>query len=522
MPDEITAEELSKKLKSISVAEFFEKNRHLLGFDSKRKALLTCVKECVDNSLDATEDISVLPEINVWVKDKGEGRYKITVEDNGSGIVKEKIPDAFGSLLYGSKFHTLKQQRGQQGIGVSASVLYGQLTIGTPAVIISRISEKKPAYLYQIMIDVARNQPDILKEESVNDFKQLHGTRVEIEMEGEYLSKGTQSIYEYLKRTSIINPHAKIVFYAPDKQKFVFKRTTNKLPKPAKEIKPHPHGLELGILQRLLQKTTAKSLLSFLTKELSRVGATTAKEICKLAKLNLSEKPQKLDTENVRRLLKAMQSLKLMRPPLDCLSPIGTTELEKSIEQELKPEFVYVITRPTSVYRGLPFLVQAAVAYGGEIKSFSALRFANKVPLSFQKSSCVITQAISEMDWRRYGLSQPSGKGAPEGPLAVLVHVGSVWVPFASEGKQAVASYPIIKKEIKLALMECARQLQSYLRRRYKEKRGKERLNLFLKYAPEVSNALSGLTGEDKEKIHTLIKKMVKGEEKNEDKGEAD
>ena len=122
-PKNTKAQEMAKKHRDISVAEFFEKNRHLLGFDNARKALLTCVKEAVDNSLDACEEAGILPEIQVELIDMGNNRFRVIVEDNGPGIIRAQIPKVFAKLLYGSKFHRLKQSRGQQGIGISASVM---------------------------------------------------------------------------------------------------------------------------------------------------------------------------------------------------------------------------------------------------------------------------------------------------------------------------------------------------------------------------------------------------------------
>jgi DNA topoisomerase VI subunit B len=131
-----TAEGMAAKQRDISVSEFFAKNRHLLGFDNPRKALLTAVKEAVDNSLDACEEAGILPEIWVHMEQTGENRFKLAVQDNGPGIVKKQIPLIFGKLLYGSKFHRLRMSRGQQGIGISAAGMYGMLTTGKPVKII--------------------------------------------------------------------------------------------------------------------------------------------------------------------------------------------------------------------------------------------------------------------------------------------------------------------------------------------------------------------------------------------------
>ena len=159
-----SAEELAKKQRDISIAEFFEKNRHLLGFDNPRKALLTGVKEAVDNALDACEEARILPEISVELVQLSETRFRMVVEDNGPGIVKAQVPKIFAKLLYGSKFHKLSQSRGQQGIGISAVLLYGQLTTGKAMHVYSRISPKHDAHYYEIHIDTQKNEPIIDKE----------------------------------------------------------------------------------------------------------------------------------------------------------------------------------------------------------------------------------------------------------------------------------------------------------------------------------------------------------------------
>jgi DNA topoisomerase-6 subunit B len=241
-PKKPIAHELAKKQREISVAEFFEKNRHLLGFDNKRKALLTTVKEAVDNALDACEEAKVLPEINVQIIDMStkpevkkeidqdqttlvteevkeepiskRDRFRVIVEDNGPGIVKKQIPNIFARLLYGSKFHTLKQSRGQQGIGISAAALYGQLTTGKPVKIISKIGPKHPAHYYELIIDTRKNEPKIIKEKEV-EWNKDHGTKVEMDLEGTYQAGG-QSVDRYLKQTAIINPHVTIIYTNPE------------------------------------------------------------------------------------------------------------------------------------------------------------------------------------------------------------------------------------------------------------------------------------------------------------------
>ena len=503
------AYELAKKQKEISVAEFFTKNRHLLGFDNKRKALLMAVKEAVDNSLDACEEARVLPEISVEIIQMSEFKYKVVVEDNGPGIVKKQIPNIFAKLLYGSKFHTLKQARGQQGIGISAAVLYAQLTTGKPAKITSRVSKKEPAFYYELNIDTQTNKPMIAKEEIV-EWAKDHGTKVEIDLEAEYL-KGSQSVDEYLKQTAVINPHVTIIYTNPKSEQEIYARATDKLPAEPKEIKPHPYGVELGMLMDKLRWTESRTLQSFLTSEFSRVGPGTAKEICEHAAVLPNTKPSMVSRDMAEKILQGIQKTKIIAPPTDCLSNIGEELLEKGLRKEIKAEFYCATSRAPSVYRGNPFIIEVAVAFGGEIpkeEKANILRFANRVPLLYQEGGCAMAKSIMETSWKPYGLQQ-SGDSIPFGPVVILVHMASVWVPFTSESKEAIAHYPEIIKEIKLALQECGRLLGTYVRKKYRISEQIERANMFEKYIPEIAASLSVLANENMDKILKGLQKML-------------
>lgn len=500
-----TAEEMAKEQKEISISEFFEKNKHLLGFDNPTKALLMAVKEAVDNSMDACEEAGILPDVTVRVKGNNEDRFRISVQDNGPGIVKEQIPRVFGKLLYGSKFHRLKQNRGQQGLGISMVGLYSQLTTGEPVRVWSKVDGKKKTQYCELHINTTKNEPEIIKEEEKDDSIE-HGVKIEMDIEGRY--RKVQGIDDYLKQTSIANPFAKITYYTPDGNKLIFQRTVNELPKPAKEMKPHPYGIEFGILSRMLNNTKTKSLLSFLSSEFSSVGHHSAKQICKLARLNSSQKPSSLSRDDIEKLLNSMQKVKIQRPPLDCLSPIGVEELEKSLKREYpNTEFVTTITREPEVYHGNPFIIECGIVYGVGDDEMELIRFANRVPLMYQAGACAITEAIKDIDWKRYGL-QTSGD-MPVGPMKLIVHMCSVWVPFISESKEAVAPYPEIVKEVKLAVQDAARNLSRFLSGKRRVGEQKRRLLIFERYASEVAEALSKLTKCDKKDVENKLKALT-------------
>ena len=510
--DKPIALELAKKQRDIGIAEFFARNRHLLGFDNKRKALLTTVKEAVDNSLDACEEARILPEIIVQIIDMQNDRFRVIVEDNGPGIVKKQIPMIFARLLYGSKFFKLSQSRGQQGIGISASVLYGQLTTGRPAKITSKIDPKHPAHYYELHINTQKNKPEIIKEEEI-EWDKEHGTKIEIDLEGSYQA-GPQSVDQYLKQTAIVNPHVTIIYTNPKAEQIIFPRATEELPEIPKEIKPHPYGIELGNMIKMLRATECRTLQSFLTNEFSRVGSGTAKQICENASLLPETKPRNMTREMAEKLVEGIKKTKIISPPTDCISPIGAELLEKGLRKEINAEFYCATTRPPSVYRGNPFIIEAGVAYGGEQNaetSINVLRFANRVPLLYQQSACAIFKAITSINWRQYGLSQSNG-ALPQGPMTVAVHIGSVWVPFTSESKEAIAHYPEIIKEIKLALQECGRKLSVYIHKKRNIQAESKKRSYIETYIPHVSTALKEIIGfknNEEERLQNLLKEIL-------------
>ena len=516
----VSAETLAKGQREISVSEFFAKNRHLLGFDNPRKALLTAVKEAVDNALDACEEAGILPEIHVRLLQKDESRFKLTIRDNGPGIIRAQIESIFGKLLYGSKFHRMKMSRGQQGIGISAAGMYGLMTTGKPVHIISKTSRRKPPHDVVLKIDTSKNRAEVVKEKedpkSDSLFPGGTGTQVVIELEGRY-QKGRQSIDEYLEQTAIANPHAQITWITPTNETIEFPRAVDELPDEAKEIKPHPKGIELGTLIQMLERTESKSLSAFLQDEFSRVGQRKASDLAKMAdKLSTKtitprSRVSQLGHAEAECLYKAIQEASIMAPPTDCLVPIGSRALLAGLLKEVQAEFFAAATRPPAVYRGNPFQMEVAIAFGGNLSSDESsriLRFANRVPLLYQQSACSSFKAVVETSWKNYGLAQPRNS-LPVGPLVVLVHMASVWVPFTSESKEAIADYDEIRKEMKLALQECGRKLGTYLRRRKQMKKQAERRGIFERYIGEISNSCHAIVGTDPKKLYDALLKQA-------------
>jgi len=509
-PRRETAESLASRQREISVSEFFTKNRHLLGFDNPAKALLTAIKEAVDNSLDACEEAGILPSLEVTIREVSEERYRIMVSDNGPGIVKQQIPKIFGTLLYGSKFHVLKQSRGQQGIGISAAGMYSQLTTGKPVKIISRTSKGKPAHVYEIQIDTRKNAPEVITE-GVVDWPHEHGTSVEMELQASY-KKGRRSVDDYIAQTALANPHAEVVYTDPKGEEFRYPRLAQELPREPVAIKPHPYGVELGVLMKMMKETRSRNLRGALQADFSRVSGKVADEIAGAAGLRAEARPKSLTPGEVERLFKAIPTIKIMSPPTNCLSPIGDVMILEGLGKAVPGcDFYTAVTRTPAVYRGNPFQIEAGLAYGGPLPGDELTdlwRFANRVPLQYQQAACAITRSAILNDWKNYGLQQARG-AVPTAPMVLFVHMASAWVPFTSESKEAIASYPEIVKEIRLALQECGRRLGAWLRHRRRVEDAEKKRSYIEKYIPHIGIALReilGFTAKEEVKVVETLK----------------
>jgi len=508
-----TAESMAEKQRDISISEFFAKNRHLLGFDNPRKALLTTIKEAVDNALDACEEAHILPDLVITIKPLEGNRFVLYVRDNGPGIVKEQIPNIFARLLYGSKFHSLKMSRGQQGIGISAAGMYGLLTTGEPVQIVSRTNPKKTANHYHVQIDTAKNKPEVVLDDEC-DFELPTGTSVTITLEGKY-QKGRQSVDEYIAQTAMANPHATIIYNSPDGKTYEYERQTKDLPFVPKEIKPHPYGVELGLMFKMARESEYKNLTGFLQKEFSRVSPRIATQICDKANVSARAWTNKITLKQVEHIQKAINEIKIMSPSSDCIGPIGDEELLEGIKRVVDADFYASCSRGPSVYRGNPFLVEAALAYGGKSGNgdpdkeplMRIIRLANRVPLLYQQSACAVYKSVMDINWRNYSMSQSRG-ALPTGKVILMVHIASVWVPFTSESKEAIAHYPEIIKEIQLAVQDCGRKLGMYLRKKKRIQAELNKRSYIETYLPYISEALRDILGLKKTQVDTVTSRL--------------
>jgi len=548
--DGIDADVLFTEFKEHSVADFFKKNRQMLGLYGKQRTLTTIVHELVTNSLDACEEAGILPDIEVKISEIGDEFYEIGVIDNGPGIPEEKIGSALGKLLAGTKFHRLVQTRGQQGIGVSGIILFSQITTGKPTKVISGTNTGKTISL-EISIDSKTNTPKITDKHYLD--KKFRGTAIRSKFKEIQYKKGQASVDEYLRRTAIANPHATIKFEDPFQEITEYKRTVKVMPKIPSAVKPHPRGVTVDEMLSLARYTPARKISSYLTITFDRFGQSAVDNVEKLVHFDLNKDPRKMTWEEAEEIVHAIKETKFIAPNTDNLVPIGEEFIEKSLKSIVSPEFCFVYTRKPSVYKGgYAFQIEVGLAYGGnagrlisvevpavpvkktkdkngkvvivkeeqetqkEVRASEVIRYANKAPLLFDTGGCAITKTVDSIDWKRYGISNFDNS-----PTTVFVNVISVHIPYTSAGKSAIADEEEIVSEIKLALQDVARRLGIYIIQLKREAEKKEKRKVFAKYAPEVVKALVHTTGADGKLLQKNLDKMVLEKLKMDDEAEA-
>ncbi len=438
-----------------------------------------------------------------------EERFRVVVEDNGPGIVRAQIPRIFGKLLYGSKFHRLKQSRGQQGIGISAAGMYGQLTTGKPVCIISRTAPKADAHRFEVKIDTQKNEPIIAVDEVV-DWDAPHGTRVEIELEAVH-KRGRRSVDDYLAQTAIANPHVELHYREPGGEEIHYPRVTDALPHEAQAIKPHPHGVELGMLMSMLEATKSRTLHAFLQDEFCRVRAKVADEICERAMLRPQAKPASLGRDQAEQLLQGIAGTKIMAPPTNCLSPIGDVELEAGLRKVVEADFFTAVSRKPAVYRGNPFLIEAALACGGPACPPTSWPSCTASPTACRCCTSRAPARSPRASSARAGRTTGSARARARcrrGPLVVIVHIASVWVPFTSESKEAIADYPEILHEIRLALQECGRRLGSHIRRGKRLAEARQKSDYIESYIPHIGEALREILDLSESRERLIVERL--------------
>ncbi|MEM1636671.1 MAG: DNA topoisomerase VI subunit B [Pyrobaculum sp.] len=494
---------------ALPVAEWFRRNRELAGFHNSTRALYQTIRELVENSLDATETYGILPTIylRVAVEDEQKSWVSVYAEDNGIGIPGNEIPNVFGRVFYSSKYK-IKQHRGVFGLGLKMVVLYAQSTTNKPVLVRSAALKSDKIYEYQIMIDTNANSPIILDRREYPNKYRWHGTAVKVVLEGNWLG-AKKRIEDYLRRTAIIAPYAEIVFKGPDMDLWLKRRTT-KLPPAPKEGLPHPKSVDVDTIKQMLLDSRGMTLLEFLTENFDAVGEGTAKAFLEWAGFNPNAKATALTPEELVRLVEKMKQYEgWRRPRADWLSPVGAELLEIGAKAILGAEAVFAVTRKPESYGGHPFIVEAAVAWGGQIPPSDKpllLRYANKIPLLYDEGADVARKVVDEFHWDNYKVKFPA-------PLAVIIHVCSTKIPYASAGKEAIAEVAEIEKEMRLALRDAAKKLRLYLSRKEKEMELFNKYITFAKYVDEIAHNLSVITRLEKsiiaQNLHKLIEKKL-------------
>lgn len=452
-----------EKFRSISAADFFYKNKEIAGFDNSVRATYTIMRELIENALDACEQYSIPPEVRVKLIDEGNSIYKLKVEDNGIGVPYEQVPYAFAQILFGLKY-TLRQSRGIFGLGGKMAILYGQITAHSTVKVTSSTGGFEK-YSYELNINIQENRPVIRKKEVMPNPGRWRGTIVQFSFEGDYI-RAKPKVVEYFKQTSILLPYANLLYVDPDGVLYRFDRITDVMPKPAEEVQPHPHGIDVEGVQRMINASRSSTMQDFMANNFHRVGVATALNFLKSIKIDPQANPKTLQSKELLTLVSGMKDYDQFQPPdAQCLSPIGTDLLKAGIMREFKPEFVAVTQRGASAYSGYPFIVESAIAYGGDIPiappdEMSVFRYANKIPLLYDLHSDVAMKVIKKINWQRYRLDLSTM------PVAFFIHICATKVPYKTVGKEYIADRPEVEYEIEWALKTCARRLRCTSRER--------------------------------------------------------
>ena len=471
------------------------------------------VRELVENSLDAAELAGMLPDVYVRIvpndpsaenANQEPKAYRVTVADNGPGVDPHHVPRAFGKVFYGSKY-VLRQSRGMFGMGGTMAILYGQITTNKP-VKITTSTDGKSRHIFEMLIDISENKPIILRKDTEEGAGKT-GTRVDVILEGDF-TRAAQKINEYFKQTALVGSYANLTFVDPIGRITTYERATESMPAAPKETLPHPHGIDVESLKRMIKITEEKSMQRFMgNKHFHRVGDTNAKNFLEFAKVEGKLAPEKLTNEQVVKIVDALQRYPDFLPPdASCLSPVGEQILTTGIIKELQPEFSTVVLRPPSSYSGFPFLIEVGLVYGGKVlePGRKLFRFANRIPLLYDESNDVSFKVVNEeIDWRRYHVPE-------DAPVAVITHICSTKVPYKTVGKEYIADRPEIEAEIRNGVREALRRLSVFLSKKGSMEASQRKMNIYGKYLPLIAQFSTGLAEKKKEPRY---KQLIKEEQ---------
>tara|TARA_B100000749_G_scaffold280887_1_gene279897 strand:+ start:138986 stop:140827 length:1842 start_codon:yes stop_codon:yes gene_type:complete len=515
---------VASKIKTSSTAEYFAKNLQQVGFSSPTKAVLTTLKETVDNSLDACEEHGIQPELSIEIKKAGKGGARntdlieITVEDNGPGLEEAMLPKVFGEYLASSKFGRGQCSRGQQGIGISAATTWAQLTNATGVKVMSKTSRMRKAIQAVIDVDIKKNKGVVKKRES-KDWDKEHGLKVTFRIDGRVQLNGDGGLLTYLEGTTLVNPHLALKYKLLDKDWVDVDRVSDDVPRVPKPTLPHPHTMKLGEFMTHALLYSNLSLSKFLKTGFSRVTDNTIKDFTKhgLPKSLLPKAVGKLAESDFKKAFQSIQETDLANPSTRSVLTVGEESLAKSILRLGEVDFFSVNTRKPKICDFKPVVVEVAVARfkdrgaKAEEQQAQLLRFANRVPLQFDKSACAITHAVESVNWRSYGLQQ-SRNSIPAGPYVIAVAVTSPFIKFKNASKETIDASEELVDEIRRAVMQAGQKLSRHLKREHKAADLERKLQHIEKFGPILVDGLCRITGagkQRKEKAEEGLKKIL-------------
>lgn len=525
-------------------SEFFVDNSALAGFTGER-ILYMAIRELIENSLDSCEANHILPEILIEMKhsDQTNDLWSISCTDNGVGIPAEKVPVAVCSFLTSGKY-VEKQQRGLFGVGLKMIAAFSTKDTDTPIKVWSKDFEEKIEYYHELRTDISTNKPIVLEKKIMADsdslLKTSHGFKIYTTLRARLSPITKSKIYDYVTQSSIVNPYANITF-ENDEGKITFKRRTERMPEPAKEVLPHPADMDLQTLKKAIlnfknQKTTIQGVLS---NSFQKLSSEKAKEI--IVSTGIKNKPaDQYSEQELIKIVNICKHTKFQSPNTDHLSPIGEQILTAGMMSEytivnnkeqnsgkneyndqnmnlkiLKPALTSYSSRST-VINNRPTIIECGIAYGGDISSFKLYRFANKIPLLYDEGSDVAREVVSEVNINKMGITKKdarekfsqgqnnirSDRVAEFLPIHIFFHICSTKIPYKSAGKESIASEGDMKKYMKFCLSDLYRKVSAQIRKDLKIKEAENRLRLYKFYIPLITEAISETISVDIEKLN--------------------
>ncbi len=509
------------KITTASTSEYFFKNLQQIGFSSPIKAVLTTVKEAIDNSLDACEDAGILPSVYLEIEKIGPGTMKntdhlrILIRDNGPGIDKENVARVYGEYLASSKFGRSRCTRGQQGLGISSAVTWAQTTSAQGVRVLTKTKKMKKAFACIVEVDIKHNKGITKNAKDIpSDF--AHGTEIEFHLDGKIQLNGEAGLLAYLTGTSIVNPSLTLTYKLPDQEEVLLERVSEEPTRAPDAVLPHPHTMKLGEFIAHAGLYSGLKTKLWLKISFSRVGDANLKDLVKkgVPSKVLEKNIDALNNEEKKLLYSTVQDMALLPPSTRSVRQIGEDNLSKSIQRLGAVDFFSVVSRKPTICDFKPVQIEVAVARlqdksGETDSSVQVLRFANLVPLQFDKKSCVTIQAIESVNWRAYGLNQAKDS-LPTGPYIFAISVVSPFIKFKNASKETIDASDELVQEIRLALIQAGQKLSKFVKKEAKEADLEAKRQYIEQFSPILLDCLFDITKEPKSRRAKLEKGLKK------------